>query len=447
MFFRKQRGPVPLVITIPADASIPGCDEAAENKVTSYRLEDLIDCLENNAGNLTINELREMLRVIQENQPSLLVSFIKRNAFQAAHFLMEEGETTTNELSEGLLALCANHKKDLPLAWLLLNGTSDPNIKDVKGQTALHACYATGAPLSFLSQVALYANVNLCNVEGDMVLHQALRAGDHRTVEMLLQNGGDPNRLDGQGQLPLVVAAHLSQGDKCLVTLLRNGAQVEATDSRGRTALALVQNPAASMLLMEHGARSDIPDANGVTPLHTALSRWTQWRSGDSLALVLFRKKAVAELLVNQAQSVNLTDKQGATPLHYACKVRDRVAAEFVRLLVENGAVLGVRDCQGRTPLEVAKVYGNDKTAAVLVELGAESGETNSNGLKGTRSVCDTQKKHGSTAPDATLVGMVGVGLKQQSRPNIRRGFKPAFTALPPAQLTDILDTAIEELF
>lgn len=97
----------------------------------------------------------------------------------------------------------------------------------------------------------------------------------------------------------------------------------------------------------------EITDVNqrgifGNTPLKIAAVR------GDS--------HAVSVLLCSRAD-VNAIVEDGCTALHYAA---DFNHTEVVRLLLEAGATLDVRNDFGRTPIEDAELTGNAEAVEVM---------------------------------------------------------------------------------
>ena len=69
---------------------------------------------------------------------------------------------------------------------------------------------------------------------------------------------------------------------------------------------------------------------------------------------------------------MNVQDYQGWTPLHVACFIGH---SEVIKVLLRNGALVDVRDNEGRLPLDVAIVHshveGEDSPAALLLKNGS----------------------------------------------------------------------------
>ena len=148
--------------------------------------------------------------------------------------------------------------------------------------------------------------------------------------------------------------------------LLRAGALVNEPDSqsRGNTPLLLALDGNCDRIvrdLLENGADCNLPDADGTTPLMMAAQR-------DNLENVKLLISRGADL-----DAVNENERQGAL-----------VFAEdwdVVRLLVESGANLEIRDDSGQTPLAVAARIGDEKKAEILLEVGADPKSKDDRGL------------------------------------------------------------------
>jgi len=126
---------------------------------------------------------------------------------------------------------------------------------------------------------------------------------------------------------------------KAVAFLIRHGFDVNAVTGKGETPLHLVAGPISFYeivkLLLESGAKPNIEDDNGCTPLFNAVS-------GDNIA---------ATLLLEHGAKVNFANKEGWTALHVAARLDQRKNVQF---LIANGAEVNVKDANGKTPLDIA---------------------------------------------------------------------------------------------
>ena len=121
-------------------------------------------------------------------------------------------------------------------------------------------------------------------------LLRAAKAGDAPAVKLLLAHGANPHLPNIAGVTPLMAAAGLASNEidtrgkfktsaqavECIELLVKAGADVNARDAKGQTALfgaALWGWNDVVKALVAHNADPKIKDLNGKTPLDTALGR------------------------------------------------------------------------------------------------------------------------------------------------------------------------------
>ncbi len=184
------------------------------------------------------------------------------------------------------------------LALFLLERGADPNVPDSIGRTALHAAVETGK--ADLAQ-ALLANGADPNArftqapfvyKGDFIsygryvgatplwLAAAARVPDPGILQAIAAAGGDPGMPANDGTTPLMAAVGVvlnearqptaSQSLELVTLLVGMDIDLNAVDRRGRTAMhgaARLAKNAIVEVLAENGARVDIADGRGFTPL------------------------------------------------------------------------------------------------------------------------------------------------------------------------------------
>lgn len=148
-----------------------------------------------------------------------------------------------------------------------------------------------------------------------MQLTNAIRAQEHRTMEKILKkNLSIVNHINSSGLFPLIYAAGKNDPESLRI-LISFGAQVNAKDAFGQTAL-----------------HKEAKHANIET------------------LKVLLDRKALP----------NIQDNQERTPLHIATSYK--LPEEIITYLIDQGCSNEIRDNQGRRPSDIARVkYGDSR--------------------------------------------------------------------------------------
>ncbi len=220
-------------------------------------------------------------------------------------------------------------------------------------------------------------------------LAKAASRGDRQRVVELLEAGAEVNARDARGKTALITVAYFGHKDIAKV-LIAKGADVNAKDTRGETPLigaAMSGRKEIVELLIAKGADVNARDRHGRTPLIRAAT------SGhEEIAKVLMAKGAavdardalgrtplyfaaeqgrteVVELLLASGANVNAESRGGTTPLHRACNLPSKRIAE---ILLKQGAKVNTRSNAGIAPLDVAAQFGRKDIAILLMAKGAE---------------------------------------------------------------------------
>jgi ankyrin repeat protein len=147
--------------------------------------------------------------------------------------------------------------------------------------------------------------------------------------------------------------------------VLTNGADLEAKDNNGYTALhcsVSIGNIEMAKLLLEKGADIDAKDFNGNTPLLSEVAK-------GNIEIVKF--------LLEKGADIDVKDLDGNTPLVSEVAKGN---IEIVKLLVEKNANIEAKDALGSACLYYAVITGNIEMAKYLLEKGANIDATNSSG-------------------------------------------------------------------
>jgi len=229
---------------------------------------------------------------------------------------------------------------------------------DERQFTRLHKCVLglIGTSLAQeleISTALLDAPDNL----GKSPLFWASRRGDATAVRLLLENKADANfirKSANPGPNTPLQAAALSGNSQCVELLVRGGAHIETADSWGLRALhhAASANDGNGSLenLLGAGANIDAQDNEGRTALLMAAQNGML---------------SNAALILKHGASMELSENEGWTPL-LSCLFWNM--HDSIRWLLHNGASLSARTGDGDTVLHVAAQYGDVATIDILLE-------------------------------------------------------------------------------
>ncbi len=266
---------------------------------------------------------------------------------------------------------------------LLLKKGADIMARDCLGRTALHLAVQVGDLIAVILLLNMEANITAQDNSGETVLHLAARHINQDLVELLLEKGADMTIRDYSGATALHSAAQGQKGRaemlleseadisplrlevkrwnrEVVELLLRKGADIEAKDYSGATALHLAAakgDIGSAELLLTHGADITAQTKSGATALHLAAE------SGCEV---------IVKLLLDRGADIMAEDYSGWTALHKAAfgSLSSRFwwsdNVKVVHLLLERGADVTARNHEGNTALQL--VTGKRSTVEELLK-------------------------------------------------------------------------------
>jgi len=191
-------------------------------------------------------------------------------------------------------------------------------------------------------------------------LIKAILENDKDAIISLVEQGADVNAKDDDGNTALMLAVDEQNNGDIVKCLVEHGADINAKNDDGETALIWAAldsgNENVVKYLVEKGADVNIKGEEGQTPLMCAALRSN---NGN-----------VVKYLVEHGADVNAKSGRGNTALIYAVGRKNNEDA--VKCLVEHGADINARDDDGNTALMLAVEKNNGDIVKYLVEHGAD---------------------------------------------------------------------------
>jgi ankyrin repeat protein/nucleoside phosphorylase len=320
-----------------------------------------------------------------------------------------------SDITEGLKAksLFTGYRSRTPLTWAagqgltvlvqwLLESGADLKGRDRWYQTALEAAVQGEGDHEQLVKSLLDegadANTRTHKHPAAAVLQLATKRGNYKVVKLLLERGASVDHADRWGKTALMVA--VGKNDLQTVSLLlEHKSNVDAADMNGRTSIMwawMYGYLDMTVLLTQHGATID-PTLRDSYRLLTAIRRG-DWQTGQDLleagakpnihdaegwtplALACSEeKKELVEMLIERGADINEPRRRWNNPLIYLCD-SGRSSVEMIALILGKGADVNVQDMWGWTQLMNACRSGRLEVVEMLLEAGADMNLRDSDG-------------------------------------------------------------------
>ena len=297
-----------------------------------------------------------------------------------------------------------------------------PQNRPLGGLTPLLFAAREGCTPCVAELIKAHADLELTDPEGITPLIMAIQNAQFDAAAVLIKAGANVNTWDIWGRTPLYCAVDYNTTPRggrpdrpspdrttalAVITLLLNAGANPDTQLKlfppyrslgqdrgadnmltvGTTPLiraAKAGDTASIQLLLAHGAKADLANSLGITPLMAAAGVGST--TIDTRARFRNEQKclAAAKLLLAAGVDVNAANGNGQTALHGAAQWGWN---SFVQLLADHGAALTAKDHFGSTPLDMAEgkigfsgrpgVGGGGEvhkdTAALLTKLASKS--------------------------------------------------------------------------
>jgi ankyrin repeat protein len=343
---------------------------------------------------------------------------LEYSAFYWAVHLTAPHVRVDKQMTEAILDICRVCHQHRPFWFRVVaknfasrqNKFMDPSISD---ETSIHVTllmvasfFGIAPAVEALIKRGGGGDLLARDYHGRTALSWAAAYGHHDAARILIDS--QPGVLRGLGWLglwkPAIIEAADSKGITPLMyavrgesesvakLLLDRGADLEARDDRGATALWWVADSprcaAVVRLLLERGADIEIKDRLGKGPLYIAaqysyadaarllLDRGADVNSRNGslgatplMAAIGKRRTTTAKLLLEHNADIRVRTEDGSTAFSLACHMGQ---LDLVKLLLVRGADVESKDLFGVSALAEACQYGHEAVARLLIEHGAD---------------------------------------------------------------------------
>lgn len=208
-------------------------------------------------------------------------------------------------------------------------------------------------------------------------LHYAAMNSNDKIIDLLLQNGFNPNAQDKNQNTPLHLAIY-NYSTKPLKLLVRKGANINTLNKNKETPLLLAvrqSNYNAMEELLKSGADINMEDSEGKTALDYAVENSSEMfidylllfganpnhlnlKKQNSLHIAVLNDDVIAtKLLLAKGANMNQQDSNGNTPLHYLAQFAS-TNNEMLNLFNKyyDNFDLTIKNTDGKTPSNISDI-------------------------------------------------------------------------------------------
>ncbi|CAM9216900.1 unnamed protein product [Choristocarpus tenellus] len=360
----------------------------------------------------------------RSSRPNIFRSAESGNVDAVLKFLENGGNPDKKHKLEGHTMLhLASMRGHQSVVELLLKEGANPDLRD-RRECLTPLMWAAQLGHTSIARVLLEGGADADEMDQEELsaMHWAARMGKEDVIAVLLGHRAEVDGVDYDGNSPLMWAARGGH-ERCVALLLDGGAQTSARDENGNTSLHFAcqgGHTAVVSALLDHGAEVEAQDYWKFTPVHRACSQ-----GHDEVIAVLLKSQKkqkqgyggkIFKTLPEEEDMGGVEIKLGAessgdwgwdfggneekrgdgegggknisvspaspppgvdlnacnhfqtTPLHRAAA---KGHVQVVKVLLENGAHVDVRDKFFNTPLHWACKHGHKCAAELLLKHGA----------------------------------------------------------------------------
>jgi ankyrin repeat protein len=263
-------------------------------------------------------------------------------------------------------------------------GIETVQVADQQGVTPLMYSCGMGNDQHVKALLKKKVDVSAVDIDGQSALHWCKENQHGRCVDLLCKRHPEIlNQPDAHSQTALHHAAIAGNAIICIALCQQSGIQMDCLDNEQHTPVhwaSVSGHIDVLMCLAEYGANMSSPDVNGAHPLHYAVQLCSTAVSGGEMNEdMMVRGMECIRVLLDKGCHIDVRDNEERTPLMWA------VAADGMSnvclLLAQHGADVNAHDSLGMTPLHVAvNTFHPTECVTLVSELGADVNAVDHNG-------------------------------------------------------------------
>ncbi len=315
----------------------------------------------------------------EDGETSLHLAAAFNRSLAITEALIDFGADVNAASRDGLTPLhyAALNHAEAGMVELLLARGADPALQDGNGKTARDVA---GDRLRPLLKMRGTPPADVARPAGEWGTNQYFADATAADVREQLSSGEQAGGVEkAQGLSYLSRAARYAQDKEVLEVMIEHGADPNATDNNGNSALHWASKNKqianeAIMVLLQHGADPSVRNKRGALPvemaarnasdsavIRTLLDSGPEITSGNEI-LTLFRaaltnvksRKQHFQVLLDMGLDINTRDETGNTILHQNVRSKNWTLGATVPFLLENGADPELQNAEGQKPIDLA---------------------------------------------------------------------------------------------
>jgi len=299
-----------------------------------------------------------------QNPSDRFYQAIRNNDLSALRTLLKTSDVNLKDQKESTPLMYAAAFGSLDAVRILLDAGADVNAKNALSVSPILWCAGDLEKVRLL--VSKGADVNARSKQNQTpLLIAASQDGASEIVKLLLDKGADASARGFMNTTALLSATYAN--DTAIVKLLlQKSVDVNAKDVTGQTALMNAASygnaEVLRMLLAKKADVNAVGEARGqqVKNGGIALGSFTALLLG-----VAYGGQEAIKVLLDAGAKVNVQDVRGMTPLMLAVAT-DRADARVVKLLLAKSADTAIKSKNGETAADWAKKFSNPQILAAL---------------------------------------------------------------------------------